>query len=126
MCQPNPIHQREVVWNLATGAVPHKVELRYSNTVRVELCKIEIEWWEVSREPTLEVHTPLACNVIGYKEVADPSFEVLSNRRCKGVVRIDVSTEMRLVQWSRDLGTDIPFATLKIGGTVASNKRMTT
>jgi hypothetical protein len=81
--------------------MPHKVELWYSNTLRVKLCKIEIEWWEVSREPTLEVHTPLACNVIGYKEVVDPCFEVLSNRRCKGVVRIDVSTEMRLVQWSR-------------------------
>ena len=72
----------------------HKVELRHGNTKGGKLFEIKVEWWEVSGEPAMEVDTPLACNVIGHKDAADPGVEVVSDRRCEGVVRIHVSMEM--------------------------------
>ena len=72
----------------------HKVELRHCDTVGGKFRKIEVEWREISRKPALKVHTPLACNVVCDEEARDPSVEVLSDRRRKDIICVDVSTEI--------------------------------
>ena len=71
----------------------HKVELRHRDTRGGKLCEIEVEWRKVSIEPVLEVHTPLACDIVCDKEATDPGVEVVDNRRREGIVRIHVSME---------------------------------
>ena len=93
MRQPNPVHQCGVIWNLAAGAMSHKVELRHSGTTGGEFCEIEIEWWEVTREAALEVYAPLTCDVVCDEEAADPGVKVVGNRRRKDIVRVDVTVE---------------------------------
>jgi len=93
MRQPNPVHQREVVRNLAAGTMSHEVELWHSDAVGRKLSEIDIERREVSGEPALEIHAPLTCNVVCYKEATNPSVKVVDNGRCEGIVRIDIPTK---------------------------------
>lgn len=91
--QPNPVHQRNVVWNLAAGAVSHEVELGHSGAVGGKLFEVEIEWWEVTRQAALEVHAPLAGNVVCDEEASDPHIEIIGDGRREGVVCVNVSVE---------------------------------
>lgn len=57
----------------------------------------------------MEIYSPLASNVVCDQEPTHPVIDILLNRRCKGIISIDVS-----------------FPTLKVRSTVGPNERMPT
>ena len=124
MGQSNIVHQREVIWTLATGTMSYEVEFRYCNP-ESNFVKVDVEGWEVSCKTTTKIDAPLAGNIICDENIVDTQIEVVNDGRRKGIVSVDVPVvgEGMSDVCVRRKGA-VPFTTLKVSSTVAPNKRM--